>query len=359
MKSNLSTQRAFLTVLTLAAAMASVGCQSWFGRGMRRVFLGQRQSTAQAAKVMKNTTPRLEISDGSTLTMPPASETNAATGAAADPAAPIIEEKPDYRVAVVTNPNDPMARYNLGTSYLEQGLLEEATFQFDMASSLDPTFAESYFMLGRTLRLRGQYDLAIAKFAAATKLNPGLAAAYVESGICWDQRGWFAKAREQYLAAIELMPANDEIYNNVGYSFFLDGEVAEAIKSYKRAIELNPNSVRAHSNLAMAYATKREYKKCFDHFRRAHGEAIANNNVGYLLAQEGRFSEAIAYYRRSLETNATSVRALVNMETALRATGQIDEAENIHAKFLQAQKVSVGSSPAGRSGESKAVTEQQ
>jgi len=93
-----------------------------------------------------------------------------------------------------------------------------------------------------------------------------------------------------------------------------------------------------NSNIAMAYGQKHDFKRCFEHFRRAYGEAVANNNVGYLLSQEGKFSEAIAHYRRALAISPGSLRALLNMEAALRATGQFDEAENIHLQFLQAQK---------------------
>ncbi len=357
MRTNPFAKSIFLISILVIASSAS-GCQTWFGRGMRHVFLGRKSPSAQAAQVYKNVTPRLVMTDGNrtVIASDPASLALAATRV--DPVAMPAEEKPDYRIEVVTRPNDPMARFNLGKEYLEQGRLEEATFQFDMASSLDPTFAESYFMLGRTLRLRGQYDLAIAKLSAATRLDARLAAAYVESGICWDQRGFYSQARERYLAALVINPADAEVFNNLGYSYYLEGDMSAAIKHYKQALGIDPGSVRANSNIAMAYAQKHDYKKCFEHFRRAHGEAVAHNNVGYLLSQEGKFTEAITCYRRSLELNPASVRALLNLETALRTTGQYEEAETVHVRFLQAQKVNVGPTPTAKPGESKPSTEQ-
>ncbi len=334
-----------LLLLVLLPVLCLVGCQRHLTHGPQRVTGGKHSLSGRAAvRAYENVSPKLTISDKASQVPSETTQSPAASDSAPDAVAPAEEEKPDHRLAVISNPNDPVARYNLGRLYLEQGMLPEATLELDMAASLDPGYAEAYFLLGRALRLRGQLDLAMAKLGISAKLKPNSASVYVERGICWDQRGFYSKGREEYLMALELTPEDAEIYNNLGYSYYLEGDGTAAIKQYKKALVLSPDSQRTNNNLAMAYGMKRDYQKCFEHFRLAQGEVTANNNVGYLLAQEGKYGEAIRHYQRALELEPRSLRALINLESAFRATDRIEEAESVHLRFLQAQKVNVGPS---------------
>jgi Flp pilus assembly protein TadD len=256
-----------------------------------------------------------------------------------------------YRELLVLRPNDPMVRYNMGRLYFQEGLLEEATREFDMAASLDPQLAYAFIMLGRVLRIRGIYDLALAKLSVAMKLQPDLPVSYIDAGICWDQRGFYSKAREQYETALRYSPRDPEIYNNIGYSYFLEGDYKNAVKNYKKALELAPGDTYAHNNIALAYALREEWEKALEHFRQAVGEAAAQNNVGHLLLRAGQLDQAIAHLERAVKLDPASVRALGNLESALRMKGLYADAERVHAQLVEAEK-NAASSP----GKSRAST---
>jgi len=243
-----------------------------------------------------------------------------------------------YRELLVVKSNDPVVRYNLGRLYLQEGLLEQATFEFDMATSLDPQFSYAFIMLGRTLRMRGLYDLALAKLSVAMKLQPDLPVSYIDAGICWDQRGFYDRAREQYQRALQLTPADPQIYNNIGYSYFLEEEYKSAIKFYHQGLELSPNDTYMNNNIALAYALRQEWDKALKHFRQALGEAAAQNNIGAMLLGAGRLDEAIAHLERAVQLAPGSVRALANLESALRLKGLYTDAERVHADLVAAEK---------------------
>ncbi|RMG52903.1 MAG: tetratricopeptide repeat protein [Acidobacteria bacterium] len=249
------------------------------------------------------------------------------------------DEAAHYRELAIVKPYDPVVRYNMGRLYLQQGLLEEASYEFDMATSLDPRFTYGFVLLGRTLRMRGLYDLAIAKLRRAIQLQPDLPVAYIELGVCWDERGHHDKAREAYFKALALAPNDSRIYNNIGYSYFLEEEYKNAIKYYKKALQLDPDDLRAHDNIALAYAMREKWDKALIHFTRALGEAAAQNNVGHLLLRAGRIDEALAHLERAVHLDPTSVPALGNLESALRLKGRIDEAEKIHTRLLEAERL--------------------
>jgi Flp pilus assembly protein TadD len=246
-----------------------------------------------------------------------------------------------YRELAVTKPYDATVRYNLGRLYLQQGLLEEATYEFDMATSLDPKMAYAFILLGRTLRLRGMHDLALAKFTAATKLQADLPLVYVDTGVCWDERGHHGKARDAYFKALALAPNDSSIYNNIGYSYFLDGEYGDAIEYYRRALRLDPDNRQINNNVALAYATQQKWDKVLYHFTQALGEAGAQNNVGHLLLRAGRVDEALAHLEIAVRLNPDSARALGNLESALRLKGRIDDAEKLHARLVEVEKTRV------------------
>jgi Flp pilus assembly protein TadD len=249
-----------------------------------------------------------------------------------------------YQKLAVLRPEDPLVRFHLGKAYLERGMLDQAIFELDMATSLDPKRADGFLLLGRALRLKGHYDLAIAKLRAATVLDPNYVEAFIELGICWDQRGFYERARQAYRHALRLRPKDPDIYNNLGVSYLFEGDVENALKHLKKAWQLDPTHPQANNNLALIAARRRQYDLAFEYFARAQGVAVAHSNVGYLLLRDGELEKAIAHLREAVRLRPHSLRALAHLESALRLSGRVAEAEQVHAQYLRAQSAEVLSS---------------
>jgi len=242
-----------------------------------------------------------------------------------------------YQELALLRPEDPVVRFHLGRIYLERGLLDQAIFELDMATSLDPKRVEGLLLLARALRLKGQYDLAIAKLRAATLLDPTFVEAFIELGICWDQRGFYERARQAYQHALRLRPKDPDVYNNLGVSYLYEGNEEAAVKHLKRAWELDPTNPRTNNNLALIAARRRQYDLAFEYFARAHGAAVAHSNVGYLLLRDGELEKAIVHLQEAVRLRPHSLRALAHLESALRLSGRVAEAEQVHAQYLKAQ----------------------
>lgn len=316
-----------LAVLGLMASLAFLGsgCMS-LRTSLRKLLVVEvkpKQETARRYATEIPVRPRAEVRNG----VP--SEPGEKGGE--------DEELSVYQKLVVLRPEDPLVRFHLGRAYLERGLLDQAIFELDMATSLDPRQAEGFLLLGRALRLKGQYDLAIAKLRAATVLDPNYVEAFIELGICWDQRGFYERARRAYQHALRLRPKDPDIYNNLGVSYLYEGDVERALKHLKKAWELDPTNPQTNNNLALIAARRRQYDLAFEYFARAHGAAIAHSNVGYLLLREGELEKAIAHLREAVRLRPNSLRALAHLESALRLSGRVAEAEQVHAQYVKAQ----------------------
>jgi len=317
-------------ILMVSPLMLATGCWSKFHAGVRHLIHGPRSKSKTSGNpadfYAKHVSPRVEIQDG-------AGQGREDNGGEITP-----ELAAQYRAEAESNPQDPVVRYNLGRLYLQEGALDQATYEFDLAASLDSQHTSAYVMLGRTLRLRSQYDLALAKLAIASRLQPGWPAPYIEAGICWDQRGFHEQARQQYLKALAVSPHDPDVYNNIGYSFYLEGEYGQAIKQYQRALELAPDDRYANNNIAVAYSLKGDFKRALAHFSRALSPSEAHNNLGFMLLQAGKIKEAVEHVQEAVRLDPESERALANLTTALRAAGRYEEAEQAHQQLLNVQK---------------------
>jgi Flp pilus assembly protein TadD len=349
----------FLTIIFIFSLMAtSSGCTNRFVAGARKLFVTPAKHTVagvrkifnrsdagvkegeQTEPAYHNVKPVVTIEDGAGHT----SESKAEAGGLEDVITP--EQAATYRELVVTKPYDSIVRYNMGRLYLQQGLLEEATYELDMATSLDPKFTYAFILLGRALRMRGQYDLAMAKFTAAMQLSPDLPLTFIDAGVCWDQRGYHDRAREAYQKALALVPNTAglgvgtaaRIYNNIGYSFFLEENYGEAMKAYRLALQLNPDDQQTNNNMAMTSAMQQKWDKALHHFTVAVGLAAAQNNIGHLLLRAGKVDEALAHLELAVRLNPKSVRSLGNLESALRLKGRIDDAEKLHAQLVEIER---------------------
>jgi tetratricopeptide (TPR) repeat protein len=83
----------------------------------------------------------------------------------------------------------PIAYFNRGNAYYEQGLDDQAIVDYTKAISLEPEGADPDFILANAYNYRanayehkGLYDQAIADFTMAISLKPSLESAYQNRG---------------------------------------------------------------------------------------------------------------------------------------------------------------------------------
>jgi len=106
-------------------------------------------------------------------------------------------------------------------------------------------------------------------------------------------------------------------HNNLGLILSDQGKTAEAIAEYRQAIELNPEALGARGNF---------------------GQVLGSlyTNLGKALFVQGRTAEAVAAYRKALEIDPEVPEAHNNLGVALASQGQIKEAV---AHYRQALKI--------------------
>jgi predicted Zn-dependent protease len=115
------------------------------------------------------------------------------------------------------------------------------------------------------------------------------------------RQGRFAEADVHFLRAWDQGPPTAELLNDMGYRLYLERRFAEAESVYRQALFIEPHHVAATLNLGRVLARQGRIDESLAVFRQVNGEAEAEANVAYVLADYGSVETAVAHYGRSGE----------------------------------------------------------
>ncbi|MFQ5457129.1 MAG: tetratricopeptide repeat protein, partial [Myxococcota bacterium] len=135
--------------------------------------------------------------------------------------------------AVVHSPGSALARYNLGTLYLERGRDDLAEPHLRAALAADPTLSGPYQNLG-TLHLRqGKAGLAMREFDAAIRLSGGSYDLWMNLALAQSAAGLPEKAIASLNAALRALPGEGRPYLAMGLLYEQLGDPAQARDAFK------------------------------------------------------------------------------------------------------------------------------
>jgi len=121
------------------------------------------------------------------------------------------------------------------------------------------------------------------------------------------QVGYWRDTITLFSRALQVTSRNALAHNNLGRALYDEGKPREALKHYRAALRINPAYVDAHYNLGIYYAERREYDR------------------------------AIAEYEKALKYNPRHALAHNNLGVVLGEQGKLDDAI---AHYRQALKIS-------------------
>ena len=145
--------------------------------------------------------------------------------------------------AVKYQPNDYMARYLLGKSYIEAGRYDEAITELNLSISYNSRFAPAHFELGNARYKKYMFPAAMSHYREAIRLDPEHLRAYNNLGVLLSAAGNLKEAEKSFKKMIEIDPAFAVAYKNLGilYDTRLKNK-EQAAFHYKKFLELAPDS---------------------------------------------------------------------------------------------------------------------
>lgn len=116
------------------------------------------------------------------------------------------------------------------------------------------------------------------------------------AGLTWRQVKPWHDSEVLWEYTISLRPRTSLAHNNLGMVLAGQGKVEEAVAHYREALNIRPDNEEAH------------------------------NNLGVALSGQGRAAEAIVHYREALRLKPDAAETYNNLGLALAGQGQADEA---------------------------------
>jgi len=163
---------------------------------------------------------------------------------------------------------------------------------------------------GQLLARKGDLSGASEAYTQAIDVNPDSALAHKGLGYSHFQAGDYGRAAASLETAISLDPELAEAYYYLGLSLWQLEQRNEAVETTERAFELDSRlRARAHR--------ERLYKPIWDHRDTLNARGSAGTKEeerwvqeGLALAKQGRYEEAIKFYRKALASNPENALVL-------------------------------------------------
>src|SRR5579885_1173793 len=201
---------------------------------------------------------------------------------------------------------------------------------------------------------------------------PRNAQAYSLLGISYDQQNLYPEAEKAYHKAIALDPNWAGFHNNLAASYLHAGKTTEAIAEFQKALRLDPQNHLAGLNLADYYLNRSDYARSLRYFRQADadhsqdpavlfglakayfgarqpqsGLEIAEKlsrlagadskvhfSIGLLLAENGRYGEAIRELQ-AIPPGERDFAVYQNLGLAYVKSGKASEAEGAFEEAMR------------------------
>ncbi len=231
--------------------------------------------------------------------------------------------------------------YEVGTTLLQLGRVQEAIDQYEWALRIKPDYGEPHENLGNALVQRGRVAAGIAHYEQALRLNPHYAEGHYNLGNALLQVGRVQEAIGHFEEAIRLKPDLPDAHHSLGLAFVRLGRVPEAIGHFEEALRLKPDYAEAHYNLGVALMAQGRQQEAMGHYEQAlrinPDSAEAHSNLAVALLRAGRVPEAIGHWEQALRLKPDYAEAHYDLGVALERVGRAPEAMGHYDQALRAK----------------------
>ncbi len=246
-------------------------------------------------------------------------------------AAQLSEAEVFFKEALRLDPASGEARANLAVTFQRMGRLVEAEALYRDALTLAPDSPKVHISLGEVLLESGRVDAAIAEISAALKVAPDYAEAHMTMGNALQHAGRTGEAVDQYNEALRLNPDYADAHTNLGAALVPLGRLDEALTQFQAAARLAPDSAAAHHNLGLLFLRMGRRDEALAELKdaaRAHPDASLLVTIGKLAASMNRPDDAVAAYSGALQyvSDAGAAEIHDNLGVVLAQQGRLSEA---------------------------------
>jgi len=245
-----------------------------------------------------------------------------------------IEEADKAIVQLTTSSWEALNYLSMGQSKWHEGKFKDAASFFELALEKDPKFVAARGSLGLVLiQFLNQQEKGKEMLKQALKDAEGIPQQeylLIKAVNLWYVDGNYEGALNEYGMIRELYPDSMQAYNNPGVILRNLGRYDEAVEMFEKAAEIAPHNSIPLANLWWTHLTFRKDPPAAEEAARRVvniGPEIAVHHhwLGYALAAQARFDEAVEAYQKVLSLDAQHPWGLPNIAYILLTAGRAAE----------------------------------
>ena len=216
----------------------------------------------------------------------------------------LVQAQTMYEEILKIRPDHFEALNLLGVLAAQTQNHQRAVDLIDLAISISPDNASSYFNRGLALQALRQWEAAIASYGKAIELKADYAEAWFNRGNAQLQLNEWAAALASYDKAISIRRDHAETWSNRGVALHELKELEAAVASYDKAISLRPDYAEAWSNRGNTFLELKAPDAALASYDKAVSSqpdyAEAWYNRGNVLEELRQWDAALADYERAI-----------------------------------------------------------
>jgi Tfp pilus assembly protein PilF len=155
----------------------------------------------------------------------------------------------------------------------------------------------------------GNIEEAETQLRKALAVDPNHLGALLAYAHLEDRQRNFEAATKYYQRALRKHPKNATVHNDMGLCFHRRGKLDDAAKALRQAVELEPHKKLYRDNLAAVLVDQGKTPEALTQLKAAHGEAVGNYNLGYLLVQKKDAAGALHHFQRAAQLDPSLTQA--------------------------------------------------
>jgi Tfp pilus assembly protein PilF len=189
---------------------------------------------------------------------------------------------------------------------------------------------------------------AVAECEKLVKIDLDDASSYIYLGFYYEKNGEKEKAIECYKYMMKTFPYNSESYINLGYIFEKQEKRNDMARvCYEKALELNPDDEWAINNIGALLQKEGKWKEALPYYKNAYeaskltGEAnnLILHNLAWAYYNCKEYNEAMLLYRQLVNEESDNAEIHSDLGCVLCKMGRFNDAL---ASFESALKLSSG-----------------
>lgn len=242
----------------------------------------------------------------------------------------------DFTKALQADPKDFTAHFNLAFALGMLNKDADAIAEYKKALELKPNLYQADLNVGILLLRNKQATEAMPHLVSAVSQKPKEFRPNFYFAEALRAEGTYPKAEEIYKTALAIDPKSAGAELGLAETLAKEDRLAEAAPHFKKAAELDPHYRDALLELASLYEKQKQPSEAIEIYRQFPENPGAQERVGALLFDAGRYSDAVTHFEEAVKNSPTPANRVALAQAYIK-NKEPDKALPVVQQVLQSQ----------------------